>query len=79
VPGIGSFSFYHAAADRFYTATIVLLANGTMLANALFGFASGLKTQVIESHVLGTPALRGVKARLSEIADELHGGCSKTP
>ena len=43
------------------------------LQDALFFAASGLKTQVLTSSVLGEDDLRAFKSRLSYLADTVHG------
>lgn len=43
------------------------------LQDVLFFAAAGLKTQVLASPVLSDDDLRGLKARLSDIADTIHG------
>ena len=43
------------------------------LQDVLLFAASGLKTQVLASRLLGEDDLLGLKSRLSEIADTIHG------
>jgi hypothetical protein len=43
------------------------------LQDALFFAASGIKTQVLTSSVLGEDDLREFKSRLSDLADTVHG------
>lgn len=43
------------------------------LQDVLLFAAAGLKTQVLTSPVLSDDDLRGFKARLSDIADTIHG------
>jgi hypothetical protein len=68
------------AADRVHRANLRALPpvpavgdSRTEVANALFGFASSLKTQVLASPVLAAPDMRKLKEQLSETADLLSG------
>ena len=68
------------AADRIHRADLAQLPvtpeageSRTRVANALFGYASALKTQVLASPVLAAHEMRKLKDQLSDAADTLNG------